>query len=85
LVNLKKQIRYYFDVSSDKKLLLQDVLKLIDNYEDWQIEQLRLIGLLCRMDWSGHIFDGKDVKAWINRTIEGKDIREDLNQLKEGY
>ena len=54
-------------------------------FEDWQIEQLRLIASLIRGDWSGYVFDGRDVRDWINSTIDKEDIRKSLNNLLDEY
>lgn len=33
---------------------------------------LQRIGSLIRGDWSGSVFDGRDVRDWINLVCEGK-------------
>lgn len=48
------------------------------------IEQLQLIGSLTGKDWSGTVFDGGDVKKWIEDTISGEDIRAKLNSVYRG-
>lgn len=51
----------------------------------WQVEQLRLIADLIRGDWSGSIFDGRDVKRWIESTLDGKDVRNYLKEIQDEY
>ena len=55
------------------------------SWSRWQVEQLILIGTLARIDWSGHMFDGRDVRSWIACTIREEDIRKDLKFLIDGY
>lgn len=53
--------------------------------QDWQVEQLQLIGTLIRGDWSGSAFDGRDIRNWIDATLDGKNILKDLRGYQDNY
>ena len=54
-------------------------------FKNYQIEQLTRIGALIRGDWSGTLFDGRDVLEWIEETLDGKDIRKKLAEFEDEY
>lgn len=45
------------------------------------------IAILIGGDWSGDVFDGRDVKDWIDRVIEGnyEGLDKELTDMEESY
>lgn len=44
---------------------------------DLQIQRLKEIGEIVRGDWSGSVFDGRDVKRWIDSVLSGNALDND--------
>ena len=50
-------------------------------------ELLTKIGILIGSDWSGMVFDGRDVQRWIDRVVSGdyEGLDRKLIYIEESY
>ena len=53
--------------------------------EGWQVEQLKRIADLIRGDWSGSIFDGREVQDWILQTLNGANLNDEFDEIDTEY